>query len=93
MILQLNNNILKRFEHNLFDGVLILYNVRTKDIWFGNGSSNEFIKLINGQREMKDICDEVHSHFQEYTREELNKSIHALTEELLEKNFLMICKT
>ncbi len=88
LILKLEKNILKRYEHNLKDGVLFLYNVETDDIWLGNESSNDLIKLINGKRTLKEIYLDLMPLFEGYEYEELKVSFDSIVNELIEKNFL-----
>lgn len=82
-ILKLNPNILKRFEHNVEDGVLFLYNVKTKLLWKGNESSNYMIKLIDGNRSLKEIYKELQNIFDGYSYEELKNSLDSLIENLI----------
>ena len=87
-ILRLNKDILQRFEHNLNDGTIILYNVKTRKIWFGNYSSYDLIKLLDGKKNLDCIYSVFKKQYEGYTSEEIVNSVNTIFEELLEKNFL-----
>lgn len=88
IVVKLNKDILKRFEHNLNDGVLFLSNVQTDDLWIGNESSNELLKLIDGKKFLKEIYTELTPLFEGYDYDKLRNSFDAIVSELLEKGFL-----
>ena len=91
-ILKLSANILKRYEHNIENGVLFLYNVETEALWTGNSSSNDFIKFIDGKRNLKNIYLDVHSIFEEYEYEEIKNSLDSMINDLIKKDFLEVSK-
>lgn len=90
IIVKLANNILKRFEHNIDNGVLFLYNVETEEIWIGNESSNDIIKLIDGKKSLKEIYSSLMSIFKEYEYLEVKESFDAIVNDLINKNFLEV---
>lgn len=87
-ILKLTKNILKRYEHNLNNGILFLYDVETDDIWAGNESSNDLLKFIDGKSTLKEIYLNLLPIFNEYDYDELKDSFDSLLEELIKKGFL-----
>jgi hypothetical protein len=87
-IIKLNKNILKRYEHNIKDGVLFLFDVETEEIWTGNSSSNDVIALIDGKKNLKNIYAELQKIFIGYAYEELRESFDSLLQELIDKKFL-----
>lgn len=90
LILKLAPHILKRFEQNLDDGVMFLYNVNTDENWTGNSSSFHLIKLINGKRTLKETYNELLPLFEDYDSEEVKQSFNLLLENLISKKFLEI---
>lgn len=89
-IVKLTKNILKRFEHNLKGGVLFLCNVETDDIWTGNESSNDLIRLIDGKKNLKEIYTKLQTTFEGYSYNELKESFDSIIEDLLSKKFLEV---
>lgn len=91
-IVKLSQNTLKRYEHNLENGVLFLYNLETEEVWTGNSSSNNLIKFMDGRRTLKEIYLILQPLFEDYEYNVLKKSFDSLISSLLEKNFLEIIK-
>lgn len=89
MILKLNKDILKRYEHHLNGGLLILYNVKTRQYWFGNAGANEIVRLIDGYRNLDDIYTEALPHFDGCSLDDLKQSTGTLIKELLDKEILV----
>lgn len=87
-IVKLTKNILKRYEHNVRDGVLFLFNIETEALWTGNSSSNDLVKLIDGNRTLKDIYLALKQSFEGYEYEELRENFDEVINDLLNKNFL-----
>lgn len=90
MTVKLNKDILIRYEHNLYSGTLILYNVKTQEFWFGNESSHAIIQLIDGQKSLDEIYGKVLPEFPGYALEQLMQSFNALIKELIEKKFIEV---
>lgn len=88
IIIKLNKNILKRFEHNIDNGVLFLFDVQKEELWVGNDSSNDLIKLIDGQKTLKEIYTQLQPFFVEYEYDELKESFDAIINDLIKKRFL-----
>lgn len=89
MILNLHKDILKRYEHHLYGGVLILYQVKTGQYWFGNESANEIIRLVDGCRDSEDIYAQILPSFEGYAPDEVRQSMETLIKELIDKQFLV----
>ena len=89
-ILKLGKYVLTRFEHNLNQGTLILFDTNSFDIWFGNAPTNDILKLINGKNTLANIYDTLLPLYEEYSENEVIESFNSVIEELLEKNFLEI---
>lgn len=87
-IVKLTKNVLKRYEHNVKNGVLFLFDINTEAIWTGNSSSNDLVKLIDGHRTLKDIYLALQKLFDDYEYEELKESFDEIINDLLNKNFL-----
>lgn len=89
-ILRIAPYILKRFEQNLDDGVLFLYNVNTNDNWTGNASSFYLINLIDSKRTLKEIYTKLVPLFENYNYEEIKQSFDDLLIGLIKKGFLEV---
>ena len=87
-ILKLAPYVLKRFEQNIDDGLLFLYNVNTNETWTGNYSSFYLIKLINGQKKLNEIYNELVPFYEGYTYDEVKQSFDSLLSDLVNRNFL-----
>lgn len=89
-VVKLTKNILKRFEQEIDEGVLFLYNVETDELWTGNESSNDLIRLVNGERTLKDIYLLLMPLFEGYEYSVLKKSFDSIISDLINKDFLEI---
>lgn len=88
LIVKLNKNILRRFEHNINDGVLFLFDVETEKLWIGNSSTNDLVKLIDGEKTLKEIYSKLQSVFEDFSYNELKESFDEIIDELIDKEFL-----
>lgn len=84
----LNKSVIKRFEHNIKDGVLFLYNVDTNTTWIGNSSSLDLIRLIEKKYSIGEIYNTMQSLFIEYDYEIIKSYINNIFTQLLSKNFI-----
>lgn len=89
-VLKLNSKILKRYEHNLKGGTMILFNLDTEDIWLGNSSSRNFIDLLDGKNNIQDIYVQILSNYQETEYDKVINALNALIEDLYTKKFIEI---
>ena len=89
-ILILNKNVLKRFEPNLEDGTLFLFNVQTETYWSGNAAVDCLIRLLDGQNTLQTVYDNLVEIFENYSKEEIVESFNNIIEILLDKGFLVI---
>jgi len=89
-VLNLNKNILKRYEHNLKDGTMILFDVLTEEIWLGNSSTKEIIDLIDGKNSIQDIYSQILFNYGEKDFENVIEALNLLIEDLFSKNFIEI---
>ena len=89
-VLNLNKNILKRYEHNLKDGTMILFDVLTEEIWLGNSSTKEIIDLIDGKNSIQDIYSQILFNYDEKDFENVIEALNLLIEDLFSKNFIEI---
>ena len=89
-ILVLNKNVLKRFEPNLEDGTLFLFNVQTEKYWSGNAAVDCLIRMLDGQNTLQTIYDYLFEIFENYTKEEICESFDNIIKILLEEGFLVI---
>lgn len=87
IILQLAPNILKRMEYGINHFYLLNFN--NNDIWVGNYAAYLCISKINGINTLEEIIKDVHKDIQNYSYDEIYKSIICIIEELLEKDFLI----
>lgn len=91
-VLSLTKYILKRYEHNIEDGKLFLHDVKTRETWVGNASSNDLIRLVDGKRTLKEIYKTLWPMFQDYEYELFKNSFDSLIEDLIAKKFLKVVK-
>ena len=91
MILKFGKDILKRFEHNLNGGTMILFNVLTYDVWFGNSSTQDLFRLINGERTIESIHHHLVEQYKEYPEDAVIEIFDNIILELLDKRFLEVC--
>lgn len=87
-VIKLNKNVLKRFEHNVQDGVLFLFDAKTEEIWLGNSSSNDLIRLLDGKRTLKEVYTQLQKDFEGYGYDELKNSFDSIIKDLLDKKFV-----
>lgn len=88
IVLRLNSNILKRFEHNLQDGIMILYDVERGEIWFGNSSSRELINMIDGNTNLKSIYANLLPLYEGEDIADILESFNYIILDLYNKNFI-----
>lgn len=89
-ILKLAPYVLKRFEENLDGGQLFLYNVNSNAYWIGNTASFYLIKLINGEKTLKELYDELFPLFNDYKLEDIKQSFDSLLMGLVSRKFLEV---
>lgn len=90
LILKLDENVLVRFESNVKEGTLFLYNVQTSAFWFGNKSAFKILNMLNGEFSIEHICNEYHKIYPNINYTDIKSSIISLLGELLEKKFLKV---
>ena len=89
-ILEINKNVLKRFEPNLNDGTVFLFDMKNEKIWSGNYAVDCFLRLVNGENTLNDIYNQLLQLFEDYTVEEVISSYELVITGLIEKGFLVI---
>ena len=89
-VLALNKNVLKRFEPNLNNGTVFLFDMEKETFWSGNASVDYLIRLINGENALEKIYEELFNIFEDYTQEEIEISYNDIIKSLIEKGFLVI---
>lgn len=89
-ILKINDKILIRFEHNLKNGTMILFNVETEDIWLGNQSSKDLIEFINGKNSIQEIYTQILSKYSEEDFDLVLNALNKIIEDLYNRNFIEI---
>lgn len=87
-VVKLTENILKRYEPSIEDGITLLFDVKTEKLWVGNSSSNDLIKLIDGKRNIKEIYMSLQPMFNGYSYDELKHSFDDIILDLINKKFL-----
>ncbi len=90
VILGFGKYVLRRMEHNLNGGTIILFDTHSFDIWFGNESVNDVLKLIDVKTSLGDIYDSILPLYDGYCENEVIESFNSVIEELLEKKFLEV---
>lgn len=90
IVLEINKNVLKRFEPNLNDGTVFLFDMKNEQIWTGNASVDYFLRFINGENSLEKIYNELFQLFEDYTKEEIISSYDLVITSLIKKGFLVI---
>ena len=88
IILKFNKNVLKRYEHNLNNGTVFLFNVETEEIWTGNGAADCLLRLIDGKQTLEEIYAYLFPLFDGFDKNELKESFDNIVKSLLSKGFL-----
>ena len=88
-IIYLNPDVLIRFERNVQDGVLFLFNINTKEFWIGNESTFDLIKSINYTK-IDDLYDYACNFYKDFDINTIKNSINVILLELISKKFLLI---
>jgi len=89
-ILELEENVLKRFEINVNGGTLFLYNVVTNEFWYGNKSALRVLDMLDGKIAVEHIYYKYHKFYPNINFDDIKSSIGSLLDELLQKKFLKI---
>jgi len=89
-VFRLNKDVIKRFEHNLNNGTMVLCNMKTMEFWFGNEYSKILIKLIADKKSLQDIYSEILSEYEENDYEEVVNAYNTILEDLMNKGFIEI---
>lgn len=92
-VLKLNENILKRFEHNLKGGTMILIDTASEELWLGNLSSKLIIDLIDGKNDIETVYSQILSNYDETDFEQVIEALNAIIEDLHTKGFVEIVKS
>lgn len=92
-VLKLNENILKRFEHNLKGGTMILFDTASEELWLGNLSSKLIIDLIDGKNDIETVYSQILSNYDETDFEQVIEALNAIIEDLHTKGFVEIVKS
>ena len=89
-ILELNRSVLKRFEPNLGDGTVFLFNVENETFWSGNVAVDCFLRFIDGKLTLGEIYSSLLEIFEDYSEEEVIQSYNEIINELIKKEFLVV---
>ena len=89
-VLKLGKYVLKRLEHNLNKGTIILFDTNSFNIWYGNESVNDILKLIDGTTTLETLYNTILPLYNGYSSEDVIESFNSILEELIEKKFLEI---
>ncbi len=87
MILKLNKNVLKRYEHNLNGGTVFLFNMKTEESWVGNSAADCLLRLIDGEHTLEEIYEYLFPLFENFNENELREAFDKIVKSLLEKGF------
>lgn len=89
-VLKLNKNILKRFEHNLKGGTMILFDIKTEKFWLGNVASKSIIDLIDGKNDIETVYSKIFSSYDEADFSQVIEALNSIIEDLYTKGFVEI---
>lgn len=90
VVLEINKNVLKRFEPNLNDGTVFLFDMKNEKFWTGNAAVDCLLRLIDGESDLAQIYSALMEMFEGYTVEEVIESYDSVISSLVEKGFLVI---
>lgn len=90
LVLTLNKNVLKRFEPNLDEGTVFLFNIENETYWSGNAAVDCFIRLLDGESTLQNIYDNLLEIFEGYSQDEIINSYDNIIETLINQDFLVI---
>lgn len=89
-ILKINKNVLKRYEHNLNDGTVFLFDIEREDVWMGNSAADCLLRLVDGETSLGEIYAYLFPLFEGFSSEELKKSFDDIVKNLVNRGFLMV---
>lgn len=89
-ILTLSKNVFKRYEHNIDNGKLFLYNFVKDKSWIGNSSSNDLLVRIDGKTSLKDVYSSLLPLFDGHEFDDVISAFNSVVNNLIENNFLEV---
>lgn len=87
VIYKLSPSVLSRFESNINQGTIFLYNADYNSLWTGNFDSYLIIKLVDGKRRFKEIVRML-SRYCQIDEKDIITGAQNLLEILSEKKFI-----
>ena len=90
LILELNKNVLKRFEPNLDSGTVFLFNMANETSWSGNAAVDCFLRLLDGKNNLEQIYKYLLEIFEGFSEKQIIDSYDEIIKTLIEKGFLVI---
>lgn len=87
-VFRLRDCVLTRFEANINDGTLFLYNYRTKDLLSLNYTGTILISMVDGILSLEKIKEKALKLFDKEDIDALKRSIDILFSDLIEKSMI-----
>lgn len=86
-VLKLNEDVLLRFEANISNGVLFLFDIKTEEFWTGNFASFVILNCLMAKKNVQQIYEHAKILFEKQDFNDIKKSIEVLFLDLLKKKF------
>lgn len=86
---ELNKNVLIRYEQNISNGTLFVYDACEDKLWLGNHSSYLVLRLLRKKCSLQFILKNCREYFSEINNEVQEKAILELLNELITKGFII----
>lgn len=87
-VFKLSDNILKRFETSIDDGVMFLFNVDTNEVWSGSFTTKYLINSLDGRKTLDEVYQELFLIFEGVEFNDIVESYNSIVVDLLDKNFI-----
>lgn len=89
-ILKLSKDVFKRYENNIDDGKLFLYNFVNDKSWVGNNSSNDLLIRIDGKTSLKEVYSSLIPLFDGHEFDDVISAFNSVVNNLIENDFLEV---
>lgn len=89
-ILKLSKDVFKRYENNIDDGKLFLYNFVDDKSWVGNNSSNDLLIRIDGKTSLKEVYSSLLPLFDGHEFDDVISAFNSVVNNLIENGFLEV---
>lgn len=85
---KLSKNIFIRYEQNIDDGTLFIYNFENEFLWTGNEDSYNIIKYIDNKSTIEDICIILSEIYENTILEDIQEGVISTIQEFTSNKFV-----